>query len=101
MTSWPQTGGTCMSCAHYDSCRGGCMAAKFFTGLPLDGPDPECVLGHGEALLAKRGDAPVPKPSIDMSRKRRPSGKTAGLRVIQPPRALPCDPSPIAGLVDR
>ena len=24
------------------------MAAKFFTGLPLDGPDPECVLGHGE-----------------------------------------------------
>ena len=31
------------------ACRGGCMAAKFFTGLPLDGPDPECVLGHGEA----------------------------------------------------
>ena len=28
------------------------MAAKFFTGLPLDGPDPECVLGHGEPLLA-------------------------------------------------
>ena len=27
------------------------MAAKFFTGLPLDGPDPECVLGHGEAAL--------------------------------------------------
>ena len=24
------------------------MAAKFFTGLPLDGPDPECVSGHGE-----------------------------------------------------
>ena len=31
------------------------MAAKFFTGLPLDGPDPECVNGHGEAaLLAAR-----------------------------------------------
>ena len=29
------------------------MAAKFFTGLPLDGPDPECVLGHGESLLAR------------------------------------------------
>ncbi len=27
------------------------MAAKFFTGLPLDGPDPECVKGHGEAAL--------------------------------------------------
>ena len=33
------------------------MAAKFFTGLPLDGPDPECVLGHGEALLAQAGRA--------------------------------------------
>ena len=28
------------------------MAAKFFTGLPLDGPDPECVKGHGERALA-------------------------------------------------
>ena len=28
------------------------MAAKFFTGLPLDGPDPECVQGYGEAALA-------------------------------------------------
>ena len=36
----------------YDSCRGGCMAAKFFTGLPLDGPDPECVQGYGEQALA-------------------------------------------------
>jgi hypothetical protein len=37
----------------FDACQGGCMAAKFFTGLPLDGPDPECVLGHGERELAK------------------------------------------------
>ena len=51
----PQTAGICHSCQHFDSCRGGCMAAKFFTGLPLDGPDPECVLGHGERLLAARG----------------------------------------------
>jgi hypothetical protein len=29
------------------------MAAKFFTGLPLDGPDPECVFGYGERELAK------------------------------------------------
>ncbi len=48
----PQSGGACASCNAYDACRGGCMAAKFFTGLPLDGPDPECVLGHGEAALA-------------------------------------------------
>ncbi len=48
----PQTGGACASCGHYDSCRGGCMAAKFFTGLPLDGPDPECVQGYGEQALA-------------------------------------------------
>ena len=52
----PQSGGACESCTFYDSCRGGCMAAKFFTGLPLDGPDPECALGHGEALLAGRRD---------------------------------------------
>ncbi len=51
----PQTGGACRSCGSYSSCRGGCMAAKFFTGLPLDGPDPECVRGHGEAALAAAG----------------------------------------------
>jgi mycofactocin radical SAM maturase len=68
----PQTGGACSSCQFFDSCRGGCMAAKFFTGLPLEGPDPECVLGHGESVLARRGDAPAPKPSGDHSR-RKPS----------------------------
>jgi hypothetical protein len=34
------------------------MAAKFFTGLPLDGPDPECVFGHGEEALAERAGTP-------------------------------------------
>ena len=38
------------------------MAAKFFTGLPLDGPDPECVNGHGEALLAGVGAGTRPAP---------------------------------------
>ncbi|MBV9292584.1 MAG: mycofactocin radical SAM maturase [Frankiales bacterium] len=47
----PDSAGACASCGSYDACRGGCMAAKFFTGLPLDGPDPECVHGHGEAAL--------------------------------------------------
>jgi len=48
----PQSAGACASCGSYDACQGGCMAAKFFTGLPLDGPDPECVFGHGEEALA-------------------------------------------------
>jgi mycofactocin radical SAM maturase len=82
----PQTGGACRSCGHYDSCRGGCMAAKFFTGLPLDGPDPECVLGHGESLLELLADREVPRAATDHSRR--------------PPRApVPaCDESPLAGL---
>jgi mycofactocin radical SAM maturase len=62
----PQSAGACASCGSYDACQGGCMAAKFFTGLPLDGPDPECVRGHGEALLA--GAGPHPRPAMDHSR---------------------------------
>jgi mycofactocin radical SAM maturase len=69
----PSGGGACGSCSFFDSCRGGCMAAKFFTGLPLDGPDPECVLGHGEAALAARdADTLFPKPAADHSRGVRP-----------------------------
>jgi mycofactocin radical SAM maturase len=58
----PGSAGACASCGSYDACRGGCMAAKFFTGLPLDGPDPECVHGHGEAALlaAAAGNAARP-----------------------------------------
>jgi mycofactocin biosynthetic radical S-adenosylmethionine protein MftC len=78
----PQTGGACASCGFFDSCRGGCMAAKFFTGLPLDGPDPECALGHGESLLAARGPAPAPRPSADHSRR--------------PPPRPACDEDPLA-----
>ncbi len=60
----PQAAGACGSCSMYDACRGGCMAAKFFTGLPLNGPDPECVFGHGERAL--RGERP--QPSQDHSK---------------------------------
>jgi mycofactocin radical SAM maturase len=90
----PQTGGACHSCSAYDSCRGGCMAAKFFTGLPLDGPDPECVKGHGEAALAT---APLaPKPSLDHShRGRTPVPVTLSTR--RPPDKA-CDENPLAGL---
>jgi len=56
----PQSAGACASCGSYDACQGGCMATKFFTGLPLDGPDPECVKGHGEELLAGTAVATVP-----------------------------------------
>jgi len=60
----PSSAGACASCGSYDACQGGCMAAKFFTGMPLDGPDPECVLGHGEPVLAAvaSGAAPTPGP---------------------------------------
>jgi radical SAM protein with 4Fe4S-binding SPASM domain len=62
-----QNGGACASCGFYDSCRGGCMAAKFFTGLPLDGPDPECAQGHGETALQARGPVSAPRPGGDHS----------------------------------
>jgi mycofactocin radical SAM maturase len=64
----PAGRGSCHACSEFDACRGGCMAAKFFTGLPLDGPDPECVFGHGERLIAERGETRRPRPSVDMSR---------------------------------
>ncbi len=64
----PQSAGACASCGSYDACQGGCMAAKFFTGLPLDGPDPECVGGEGEAALADVPRSIVPRPSLDHSK---------------------------------
>jgi mycofactocin biosynthetic radical S-adenosylmethionine protein MftC len=69
----PTDGGICNACGSYDSCQGGCMAAKFFTGLPPDGPDPECVLGHGEralAELAAAGTTAVPSPGMGHSKAR-------------------------------
>jgi radical SAM protein with 4Fe4S-binding SPASM domain len=93
----PQSAGACRSCGHYDSCRGGCMAAKFFTGLPLDGPDPECVLGHGELALSGRGTSAPPKPSLDHSRRTR--GATAPVPVaVLPSRRpdRPCDEHPLS-----
>ena len=61
----PQSAGACASCGAWDACQGGCMAAKFFTGLPLDGPDPECVGGEGERALG--AVTTVPRPSGDHS----------------------------------
>ncbi|MBP1162670.1 mycofactocin radical SAM maturase [Rhodococcus oryzae] len=95
----PQTGGACSKCDHYDSCRGGCMAAKFFTGLPMDGPDPECVQGYGEAALAgTRGE--IPKSSVDHSRtgNRRTPRAPVPLQLMVRPPAKVCDENPLAGM---
>ncbi len=81
----PQSAGACSGCGHYDACRGGCMAAKFFTGLPLDGPDPECVEGYGAPALDAKRD--VPRPRVDHSR-------TVMLKLAKPP-ARPCNESPV------
>ncbi len=64
----PQSAGACASCGSYDACQGGCMAAKFFTGLPLDGPDPECVGGDADAMLGAVRIELTPRPSLDHSR---------------------------------
>jgi mycofactocin radical SAM maturase len=99
----PQTGGACTSCSAYDSCRGGCMAAKFFTGLPLDGPDPECVKGHGEQALAlanqAAGSIAAPRPSGDHSHRSRPRVPAQPVLVTigrRPPDPA-CNESPLAG----
>ena len=83
----PQDAGACSSCTQFDACGGGCMAAKFFTGLPPEAPDPECVLGRAEPLLAVRGIAELPRPATDHSRRSA--------------RARACDESPLADLQPR
>ena len=114
----PGDGGACRSCGHYDSCRGGCMAAKFFTGLPLDGPDPECVQGYGEAALSSVTPGSAPRPSEDHSHRTAPRSTTHGSTAVpvtigqRPPLSSPggmngvsprtppakgCDESPLAG----
>jgi mycofactocin radical SAM maturase len=65
----PDSAGACASCGSYDACRGGCMAAKFFTGLERSDPDPECVFGHGETALAARRIVIRPRPSANHSRR--------------------------------
>jgi mycofactocin radical SAM maturase len=98
----PQTGGACTKCAHFDACRGGCMAAKFFTGLPLDGPDPECVQGYGETALAARGlDLSTPKSHIDHSHTGPVRGQPTLLGMPALPPAKLCDESPLAGMDRR
>jgi mycofactocin radical SAM maturase len=99
----PQTGGACTSCSAYDSCRGGCMAAKFFTGLPLDGPDPECVKGNADAALLAVGATGLPKPSMDHSHRTKASASgpvAVSIELRRTNRVMPdraCEESPLAG----
>jgi hypothetical protein len=86
------------------------MAAKFFTGLPLDGPDPECVQGYGEAALAEpRG---IPAASRDHSRSAPTRNapvlltlsRRSDLKDLSSPAAPPvsaCAESPLAGFVPQ
>ncbi len=90
----PQTGGACTSCEFFDACRGGCMAAKFFTGLPLDGPDPECVQGYGEDALA--ADRIIPDASQDHSKKAPTRNQPVMLQLRTRPPVSACAESPLA-----
>ena len=97
----PQSGGACEKCSAYDACRGGCMAAKFFTGLPLDGPDPECVKGYGEAALSGLDHAvDPPRPSPDHSKPPRTAPVPVAIGRRPPSGTVPdrsCDEHPLAG----
>jgi [mycofactocin precursor peptide]-tyrosine decarboxylase / 3-amino-5-[(4-hydroxyphenyl)methyl]-4,4-dimethylpyrrolidin-2-one synthase len=99
----PQSAGACASCGQFDACRGGCMAAKFFTGLPLAGPDPECVFGHGATALDGADRTVAPRPSGDHSR---PAGhrpavdsqiEVAAVRFLPRHSVRPCEEHPLAG----
>jgi len=65
------------------------MAAKFFTGLPLDGPDPECVKGHGASMISGL----LPQPDKDHSHRRQ--AVPLGIPSVRVP-VKPCDSSPLA-----
>ncbi|KRE22963.1 mycofactocin radical SAM maturase [Agromyces sp. Soil535] len=104
----PQSGGACSSCQFFDTCKGGCMAAKFFTGLPLDGPDPECVQGYGEQLLAERAEERgLPKHAGDHSHRTSPPRPRSGMGPVrltlsrredlQAPPVSACAEDPLAG----
>ena len=76
------------------------MAAKFFTGLPVDGPDPECVRGHGEAALAAGRN--VPAPGRDHSRRTPARNEPVLVRLarredLAAPPVSACAEHPLAG----
>ncbi|WP_040167477.1 mycofactocin radical SAM maturase [Microbacterium gorillae] len=96
----PTAGGACSSCSFFDTCRGGCMAAKFFTGIPMDGPDPECVQGYGATALAEARS--VPTASKDHSKRNPTRNRPVMLTLrrredITAPPVSACAVNPLAG----
>lgn len=85
----PESEGACVSCGSYDACQGGCMASKFFVGLELTDPDPECVLGNAEPLLAAFDAAggAAPRSEVDHSRPGVPVPSPVTLRPTRRQRA--------------
>lgn len=98
----PQKGGACTQCSAFDACRGGCMAAKFFTGLPLDGPDPECVKGNAAAGLGAVDPASRPSPSQDHSHTGPVRNAPVPVTLHRRPPDTACDESPLlpSGMLD-
>jgi mycofactocin biosynthetic radical S-adenosylmethionine protein MftC len=95
----PQSAGACGSCGAYDACRGGCMAAKFFTGLPLDGPDPECVIGNGVTALSTVDRLSAPRPTGDHSHSGGVRGGPVPVTIgRRKPPSHACDESPLAAI---
>lgn len=82
----PQPASVCQSCDAFDACRGGCMAAKFFTGRRLEDPDPECVLGHSVEPSLK-------PPALGIGHSRQ-SAVRRGVVDLGLPRKL-CDTDPL------
>ncbi|MBW3604292.1 MAG: mycofactocin radical SAM maturase [Actinobacteria bacterium] len=95
----PQTGGACTRCSAFDACRGGCMAAKFFTGLPLDGPDPECVKGKAQGALATVDRATLPTASGDHSHRGGVRRQPVVVPLSRRPVDKACDEHPLAASV--
>jgi hypothetical protein len=72
------------------------MAAKFFTGLPTDGPDPECVQGHSASALARARQTPRPRADHSHGRPvRQPVPLTLTVRPPAEPPARLCNESPL------
>ena len=77
----PQSAGACASCGSFDACQGGCMAAKFFTGLPLDGPGPRV------RARARRGGAGGTRATGRSRCSATPRSAGTGRRCRCPPRS--------------
>jgi hypothetical protein len=68
------------------------MAAKFFTGLPLDGPDPECVKGNAGEPSSR------PVSSQDHSHTGTVRNAPVLLTLTRRPPDKACDQNPLTGL---